>query len=114
MSFVTSSDTPFIARNVYREFKKACRKAGLPSFRFHDLRRTVGTRLAQAGHDLYAIAKGLGHKKFSTTERYAKHNIQSLRKVVDTLDRKNGDSQLTITIYYVVFSKKQKGSGGIS
>jgi|GEM_PF-6816567 site-specific recombinase XerC len=63
MSFVTSSDTPFIARNVYRPFKKACRKAGLPSFRFHDLRRTVGTRLAQAGHDLYAIAKGLGHKK---------------------------------------------------
>jgi len=88
--FVTSTDTPFIARNMYREFKKACRKIGLPNFRFHDLRHTVGTRLAQAGHDLYAIAKVLGHKQLSTTERYAKHNLQSLRRVVDSLERKNG------------------------
>ncbi|MFZ5998064.1 MAG: tyrosine-type recombinase/integrase [Nitrospirota bacterium] len=88
--FVTANGTPFIARNMYREFKKVCRKIGMPSFRFHDLRHTVGTRLAQAGHDLYAIASVLGHSQLSTAKRYAKHNVESLHRVVSTLDKKDG------------------------
>ncbi|MFZ5996383.1 MAG: tyrosine-type recombinase/integrase [Nitrospirota bacterium] len=88
--FVTSNGTPYIARNMYREFKKVCRKIGMPNFRFHDLRHTVGTRLAQAGHDLYAIASVLGHSQLSTAKRYAKHNVESLHRVVKTLDKKDG------------------------
>lgn len=90
--FVTANGTPFIARNMYREFKKVCRKMGMPSFRFHDLRHTVGTRLAQAGHDLYAIASVLGHSQLSTAKRYAKHNVESLLRIVSTLERKDGTS----------------------
>ena len=86
--FTTTNDTPFIARNVYREYQKACREAGIEAFRFHDLRHTTGTRLAQAGHDIYAIASLLGHSQLSTAKRYAKHNTESMHNVVKTLDRK--------------------------
>lgn len=86
--FVTSNGTPYIARNVYREFKKACIRAGIPTFRFHDLRHTTGTRLARAGHDIYAIASVLGHSQLATAKKYAKHNVQSLHNVVKSLNKK--------------------------
>jgi len=96
--FVTANGTPFIARDMYREFKKACRKIGMPTFRFHDLRHTVGTRLAQSGHDIYAIASVLGHSQLSTAWRYAKHNVESLRKVVDSLDNKTACGTVSGTV----------------
>ncbi|MBE0427385.1 MAG: tyrosine-type recombinase/integrase [Nitrospirae bacterium] len=43
------------------------------------------TRLAQAGVDLYKIAKLLGHNDISTTQRYAHHCPESLRSSVDIL-----------------------------
>ena len=86
--FVTGNGTPYIARNMYREFKKACIRVGLLTFRFHDLRHTVGTRLARAGHDIYAIASVLGHSQLATAKRYAKHNVQSLQNVVKSLVKK--------------------------
>ena len=89
--FTTANDTPFIARNMYREFQKACKQAGIEAFRFHDLRHTTGTRLAQAGHDIYAIACLLGHSQLSTAKRYAKHNTESMHNVVKTLDKKRAE-----------------------
>jgi integrase len=49
-------------RNLNRAFVKAVTKAGIKSFRFHDLRHTFATRLAQNGIDLYKVSKLLGHK----------------------------------------------------
>jgi integrase len=46
---------------------------------------TFATRLAQAGVDLYRIAKLLGHNDISTTQRYAHHCPESLRSGVDVL-----------------------------
>jgi integrase len=86
--FTTGANTSFIPRNMYREFQKACRQAEVSNFRFHDLRHTTGTRLAQAGYDIYAIASILGHSQLSTAKRYAKHNTKSLQNVVKSLDRK--------------------------
>jgi integrase len=86
--FSTGANTSFIPRNMYREFQKACRQAEVSNFRFHDLRHTTGTRLAQAGYDIYAIASILGHSQLSTAKRYAKHNTKSLQNVVKSLDRK--------------------------
>lgn len=68
-------------------FGKALRKAGIEKFRFHDLRHTFATRLAQAGVDLYKISKLLGHRDISTTQRYAHHYPESLRSSVEILDR---------------------------
>lgn len=66
-------------------FKKALKLSGIEDFRFHDLRHTFATRLAHAGIDIYTISKLLGHNDISTTQRYAHHCPESLRKGVDIL-----------------------------
>jgi integrase len=43
--------------NLRRGFYSAAKKASLKDLRFHDLRHTFATRLAQAGVDLYTIQK---------------------------------------------------------
>jgi integrase len=47
--FHTGAGTKIMARNLLREFYKARERAGIPDFRFHDLRHTAGTRMAQNG-----------------------------------------------------------------
>ena len=74
------------AGKLKKTFKKAWEDSGIASFRFHDLRHTFATRLAQRGVDLYKIAKLLGHEDISTTQRYAHHCSESLRDGVEILD----------------------------
>jgi integrase len=74
-------------RNVLRAFYIAVKKAKLSHCRFHDLRHTFATRLAQAGVDLYKVQKLMRHKTPLMTQRYAHHYSESLRDGVDTLDR---------------------------
>ncbi len=62
------------------------KKAGIEDFRFHDLRHTFATRLAQAGVDLYKISKLLGHKDIKMTQRYSHHCPESLRDGVEIID----------------------------
>lgn len=67
-------------------FEKALGKAGINNFRFHDLRHTFVTRLAQNGVDLFTIQELLGHNSFATTQRYAHHYAESLRRGINVLD----------------------------
>jgi len=67
-------------------FEKALDNAGINNFRFHDLRHTFVTRLAQNGVDLFTIQKLLGHTTFATTQRYAHHYTESLRRGINVLD----------------------------
>ncbi len=67
-------------------FEVALSEAGISSFRFHDLRHSFATRLAQNGVDLFTIQKLLGHKSYATTERYAHHYTESLRRGINVLD----------------------------
>jgi len=73
-------------RNLARAFYLAMDRAVVENFRFHDLRHTFATRLAQAGVDIYTIAKLLGHKDIRMTQRYAPHCTESLRGGVDVLE----------------------------
>jgi hypothetical protein len=85
--FTTSCGTRIDARNLTRAFYSALEKAEIMNFRFHDLRHTFATRLAQAGVDLYKVQRLLGHKSPTMTQRYAHHSPESLREGVLILER---------------------------
>jgi len=54
---------------VTHHFKKNLRRLGIKNGCFQDLRRTFGLNLIIAGMPIYQVAKLLGHKKVSQTER---------------------------------------------
>lgn len=88
--FATGNGTKIMPRNLSRAFTKAVSKAGIKNFRFHDLRHSFATRLAQNGIDLYKVSKLLGHKDITTSQRYAHHCPESLRDGVEVLDHLQG------------------------
>jgi integrase len=54
-----------------KPWKKALKDAEIKDFRFHDLRHTCASYLAQNGATLLEVAEVLGHKQISVTKRYA-------------------------------------------
>jgi len=57
-------------KSVKQAFAKACEKAKITGLRFHDLRHTFGTRLAEAGESVHRIAELMGHSNVQMTMRY--------------------------------------------
>src|SRR5437868_13656590 len=55
-------------------FRKACVRAGIEGFRFHDLRHEYGSRLGDADVNLKKIAQLMGHSNTKQTERYVHPN----------------------------------------
>ncbi len=89
--FTTSSDTPFLARNMYREYKKAVKESGISgNLRFHDLRHTCGTRIGEL-HGILAVATVLDHSQLSTSKKYVKSGSESRRAILESLDRIQDD-----------------------
>ena len=85
--FCGKKGTKIDSRNLLRAFYKAVKKAGLEHLRWHDLRHTFATRLAQACVDLYKIQKLGRWKEISMLSRYAHHYPESLRDGVEALDQ---------------------------
>jgi len=54
-----------------KPWKKSLEDAEIKDFRFHDLRHSCASYLAQSGASLLEIADVLGHKQISVTKRYA-------------------------------------------
>jgi integrase len=50
-------------------FRKACERAEVEHFRFHDLRHEYGSRLGDADVNLKKIARLMGHSNTKQTER---------------------------------------------
>jgi len=71
---------------VQRAFKKALNLAKIEDFHFHDLRHTFASKCVQAGIDLYAVQKLLGHKDGRMTQRYAHLSSEYLRDAVSKLN----------------------------
>jgi len=84
--FMTGLGNLLKVRYLVRAFMKARERAGIPDFRFHDLRHTFATRLVQKSVDLYKVQQLLGHKTGVMTQRYAHHSPESLRDGVRVLE----------------------------
>jgi integrase len=84
--FKTPCGNELKVRYLVREFCEARDRAGIPDFRFHDMRHTFATRLVQRNVDLYKVQRLLGHKTGLMTQRYAHHSPESLRDGVRVLE----------------------------
>lgn len=60
-------------------------RAGLESFRFHDLRHSAASMLAQSGASMLDIATILGHKSMAVTKRYSHLSPSHLTAVSDRM-----------------------------
>ena len=73
----------------------ACSEAEIADFRFHDLRHTAATRMAEAGVDAFTIAAILGHSNVQMTARYAHATVEARRRAVEVLAEKPGHNLVT-------------------
>jgi integrase len=71
----------------------AVEKAGIPNFRWHDLRHTFASRLVMAGAPLRAVQVLLGHKCIETTLRYSHLGDTHLHESVERLTAKPTDTR---------------------
>lgn len=78
------SDVGF--KRVWYQIKK---DAGIENLRFHDLRHTVGTRLAQANVPIPIIKEILAHSEVKTTMRYVHTAREEMQKAMNVLNSYN-------------------------
>jgi integrase len=61
----------------------ALREARIPNFRFHDLRHSCASLLAQQGASLVELADVLGHKTMAMVKRYSHLSTESKARLVN-------------------------------
>ena len=71
--------------DLKRKFDEARTKAEIVNLRFHDLRHTFATRMANAGVDIFTLAELLGHSDIRITKRYAHGTEETKRRAVEIL-----------------------------
>ncbi len=75
--------------DIRRAWDKATRAAGIEDFRFHDLRHTFASDLAEKGANLTTISALLGHKTLQMVKRYThlreEHGRLELEKLVSNV-----------------------------
>ena len=74
-------------RTAWRTLTK---KAGLPGFRFHDLRHCAITSLAESGASDSTIMAIAGHVSRRMLERYSHVRMEAKRKAVEALSKSTG------------------------
>jgi integrase len=73
---------PFAFEMVWRAARD---RAGIPELRFHDLRHTCASYLAQQGASLLEIADVLGHRDLKMSRRYAHLTVASKASLVNRI-----------------------------
>jgi len=66
-----------------KRWQAALKSANIKDFRFHDLRHTTASYLAQNGASLLEIADVLGHKQIQMTKRYSHLCIDHKSKLIN-------------------------------
>ena len=74
--------------DIRSAWETALRKAGISSFRFHDLRHTAASYLAMNQASLLEIGTLLGHKTVQMTKRYAHLSNEHIYSTASTLNEK--------------------------
>jgi integrase len=72
--------------DIKKRFATICRETEIGNFRFHDLRHTAATRMADAGIDAFTIAEILGHTTLQMTKRYTHPLGENKRLAVESLN----------------------------
>ena len=62
--------------------------AGLPGFRFHDLRHTVVTRLLEAGEPDHVVESITGHLSRRMLEHYSHIRLKAKKEALDRLEKR--------------------------
>jgi len=71
-------------------FLNACTRAGIVSFRFHDLRHTAASHMVMAGVPLKTVGELLGHTTAAMTERYSHLTPEHKRAAIEKLSAAYG------------------------
>lgn len=69
--------------NINLPWTRIRKAAGVEDVRLHDLRRTVGSWLAQSGNSLHLIGRVLNHSNQSTTAVYARFGQDHVRQALE-------------------------------
>lgn len=93
---------PVKRRELHDLWADARDRAGIVDLIFHDLRRTCGQRMLEAGATIYEVQAQLGHEDSKTTERsytspsvlLAKQGVSKMRGV--SLDDVDAETSVTI------------------
>jgi integrase len=85
--FTTGEGKPLDAQNIVnRSFKPLLSRAGLPSIRFHDLRHSCLSLVAQRGEPIRDLQALAGHATAAfTLQRYTHHYDPSARRTADAM-----------------------------
>ena len=83
--------------NIKRSFRRAVNIANIKDFRFHDLRHTAATRMADAGADAFTLMKILGHSDIRMTSRYTHATDAALHRAVTNLDGNSDFGNVLVT-----------------
>ena len=69
--------------NISKPWNRVRTAANVADVRLHDLRRTLGSWMAQAGNSLHLIGRVLNHSNASTTQVYARFGEDSVRAALE-------------------------------
>ncbi len=83
--------------DIKKSFRSAVDLAEIENLRFHDLRHTFATRLADAGTDAYTLMEIMGHADLKTTMIYVHASAEAGRRAVEKLDVKKHFSNVLVT-----------------
>jgi integrase len=92
--FVFASEVggPLEQSGVFKHWKAALDKAGLPHIRRHDLRHTSATLGLQGGETLLEVKHRLGHSNIGVTDRYSHITPAMRRASVEARERVLGQA----------------------
>jgi len=85
--------------DIKKAFNRACEKAGISDYRFHDNRHTFASQLLMGGGDLVALKEILGHADIKMTLRYSHLASAHMRKAVNILDSKLKEDSTVQLLY---------------